>query len=87
MKKSVKKFLSVFMAVVMIALSGVTSFAMDETEWATVFESADAKAGLTVFVGSDESERNFTWYTEKENREDELLQTLENLINVINFNS
>ena len=67
MKKSVKKFLSVFMAVIMVALSGVTSFAMDESEWATVFESADAKAGLTVFVGSDESERNFTWYTEKEN--------------------
>lgn len=67
MKKSVKKFLSVFMAIIMVALSGVTSFAMDESEWATVFESADAKAGLTVFVGSDESERNFTWYTEKEN--------------------
>lgn len=67
MKTASKKILSVLLAVLMLAASAVPAFAMSEDAWNAVWESADSQAGLTMFAGGDESERNFTWYTETEN--------------------
>lgn len=62
-----KKLLCFVLTAVLLATSVVPTFAMSETSWDSVWSSADAEAGLIMFVGSDESERNFTWYTEEQN--------------------
>ena len=67
MKKGYKKIICFLLTAVFLASSVVPSFAMDESSWENVWSSADAQAGLVMFVGSDESERNFTWYTEDQN--------------------
>jgi 3',5'-cyclic AMP phosphodiesterase CpdA len=55
------------MTVVVIATSAAPTFAMNQSSWGAVWSSEDTKAGLIMFVGSDETERNFTWYTENQN--------------------
>ena len=67
MRKITKTLLSILMIAVIFVSAIIPSFAMENLVWDAVFESADAKAGLVMFVGSDETERNFTWYTETEN--------------------
>lgn len=67
MKISSKKLLAVLLAVFMLVTSAVPSFAMSEDEWADVWASEDAQAGIVMFVGSDETQRNFSWYTADEN--------------------
>ena len=67
MKKITKKLLCVLLTAVLLSLSVLPTFAMSEYAWDFVWESDDAKAGLIMFVGSDETERNFTWYTPDEN--------------------
>lgn len=62
-----RKLLCFVLTAVLLATSVVPTFAMSETSWDSVWSSADAEAGLIMFVGSDESERNFTWYTEEQN--------------------
>lgn len=62
-----KKLLCVCLTIVILVSSAIPTFAMNESAWDEVWESADTKAGLVMFVGSDESERNFTWYTETQN--------------------
>lgn len=62
-----KKLLCFVLTAVLLATSVVPTFAMSETSWDSVWSSADTEAGLIMFVGSDESERNFTWYTEEQN--------------------
>ena len=62
-----KKLLCVLLTVILVATSAIPVFAADSTQWDAVWESDDTKAGLVMFVGSDETERNFTWYTETEN--------------------
>ncbi len=66
MKNQCKKLLAFLLTAVFIAISVVPTFAMSQESWDTVWSSDDAKAGLIMFVGADESERNFTWYTEKQ---------------------
>ena len=61
-----RKLLCFVLTAVLLATSVVPTFAMSETSWDSVWSSADAEAGLVMFVGSDESERNFTWYTEEQ---------------------
>ena len=67
MKKITKKLLCVLLTAVLLSSSVLPTFAMSEFAWDFVWESDDAKAGLIMFVGSDETERNFTWYTPDEN--------------------
>lgn len=67
MKKITKKLLCVLLTAVLLSSSVIPTFAMSEFAWDSVWESDDAKAGLIMFVGSDETERNFTWYTPDEN--------------------
>lgn len=64
--KSLKIF-SVFLAVIMLFIMSTTSFAMSESQWSEVWESGDAQAGIIMFAGSDETQRNFSWYTPSEN--------------------
>lgn len=67
MKKITRNLLSILMTAILFVTAMIPSFAMDSSAWDEVWESADSKAGLIMFVGSDESERNFTWYTETQN--------------------
>ena len=62
-----KKLLCVLLTIILVATSAIPVFAADNAQWDAVWESDDTKAGLVMFVGSDETERNFTWYTETEN--------------------
>lgn len=62
-----KKLLCFLLTAVLLATSVVPTFAMSEPSWDTVWASEDTEAGLIMFVGSDESERNFTWYTDDQN--------------------
>ena len=62
-----KKLLCVLLTIILVATSAIPVFAADSAQWDAVWESDDTKAGLVMFVGSDETERNFTWYTETEN--------------------
>lgn len=62
-----KKLLCVLLTVNLVLTSAIPVFAADNAQWDAVWESDDTKAGLVMFVGSDETERNFTWYTETEN--------------------
>jgi phosphodiesterase/alkaline phosphatase D-like protein len=62
-----KKAFSVILAFIMLVTMAVPSFAMSEDKWAGVWASDDAQAGIIMFVGSDESQRNFSWYTADEN--------------------
>lgn len=65
--KTIKRLISAVLAVLMLLTSCITSFAMSEDEWKSVWKSADSKAGIVMFPGSDETQRNFSWYTETEN--------------------
>ena len=62
-----KKLLCVLLTVILVATSAIPVFAADNAQWDAIWESDDTKSGLMMFVGSDETERNFTWYTETEN--------------------
>ena len=44
----------------------VPSFAVSNDDWSKVWESNDAEAGIIMFVGSNETERNFSWYSDYE---------------------
>ena len=62
-----KKIVCAILTVAILVTSAIPAFAMSEDEWNFVWESQDTKAGLVMFAGADESERNFTWYTESNN--------------------
>ena len=85
MKKAAAKILCIIMTAVLLATSVIPSFAMSEDEWNTVWESADAKAGLIMFAGSDESERGFTWYTESANTPEVLVSTDALMADAVSF--
>ena len=67
MQKITKRILCILMTAVMLTTAVIPSFAAENFVWDAIFESDDSKAGLIMFPGSDETERNFTWYTETEN--------------------
>ncbi len=66
MKKQQKSFLSVLLAAVMLFTAVMPSFAVSLDDWKTYWETADAKAGIVMFPGADDSQRNFSWYTDEE---------------------
>lgn len=65
MSKS-KKILSLILATIMLFTLVVPSFAVSEEEWSNLWESDNSDAGVIMFVGTDESERNFSWYSSSE---------------------
>ena len=67
MKKITKSLIALVVTAVLLVTAVVPSFAAESILWDAVWESADSKAGLVMFPGSDETERGFTWYTETEN--------------------
>ena len=64
MNKTSKKIISVILTVLMLATTAIPSFAISDVAWDLVWEGSDAEAGIIMFVGSDESERNFSWYSD-----------------------
>ena len=64
MKKMSKNIIALFIAVLMLATTAIPSFAMSDIAWDLVWEGGDTKAAITMFVGSNESERNFSWYSD-----------------------
>ena len=62
--KTLKKLLAITLAVVMLFTMSFSAFAVSEKDWDKVWSSKDGQAGIIMFVGSDESERNFSWYSE-----------------------
>lgn len=75
MRSCSKKFLCFLLTAVLVALSVIPTTAMSQDSWENVWSSTDAQAGLVMFVGSDESERNFTWYTETQNTPSVIVST------------
>ncbi len=61
-----KKVFSIILAITMLFTLAVPSFALSEEAWAKVWSSDNADAGVIMFVGSNETERNFSWYSSAE---------------------
>ena len=70
-----KKTLSILLAVVFILTAFTSAFALDKEEWNRYWETAEAQSGVTVFPGSNETERNISWYSETETAEPGVLLT------------
>ncbi len=65
MKSRKLKILSCFLAFVMLFTSASPAFAVTPLEsWKAYWETADAQAGIVMFPGADDSQRNFSWYTD-----------------------
>ena len=64
--KATKRLSALILAVVMLLTMSLPTLAVSEKDWKKVWSSADAQAGIIMFVGSDESERNFSWYSDSE---------------------
>ena len=77
--KTTKKLFAVILAVVMLFTMSCQTFAVSEENWEQIWSSADAKAGIIMFVGSNESERNFSWYSETESKPTVTVSTKKNL--------
>ncbi len=66
MKTLSKRTLSVILAAILIFTAVMPSFALPSQEVMDRMGSRDSKAGIIMFPGSDESERNFSWYTDEQ---------------------
>ena len=58
-----KKILTLVLAIAMLFAFAVQSFAVNESFWWKIWGSSES---ITMFVGSNESERNFSWYSDYE---------------------
>ena len=63
-----KKTVSIILALTLVFSFSLSSFAVTEQNWDTYWETEEAQAGITMFPGSDETGRNFSWYSEKSGR-------------------
>ncbi len=77
--KTTKKLLAVILAGVMFFTMTLPTFAVSEENWERVWTNTDAKAGIIMFVGSNESERNFSWYSKAESEPTVTISTKKNL--------
>ena len=68
MKTVNKKLFSILLAAIMLVTSVPFAFAQSVTEWNTYWETDDAKAGIIMFNGEDDSQRNFSWYSDVESK-------------------
>ena len=83
MKKTVRKILALVLTLVMTASVCVPAFAVSEDEWAAYWETADAKSAVTVFPGSDESERRLSWYSDEESTPKVLIGESKNALDTV----
>ncbi|MBR6361030.1 MAG: metallophosphoesterase [Clostridia bacterium] len=63
-----KRIIAVTLALVIALMSYAPCFAMSEDDWDKYWETDEAHSGITLFPGSDESERRVSWYSEKESK-------------------
>ena len=61
--KMSKKILSFILAAIIVFSSIIPSFAMTKPAWDEYWTSAEAQSGLIVYPGSNESERNISWFS------------------------
>lgn len=66
MNKTGKKILSIILAAIITVSATVPSFAMSEPVWDAYWETSEAQSGLIVYPGSDETERNISWYSDSD---------------------
>ena len=74
-----KKILSIILALTLVFTLAVPSFAASKDDWSKVWKSNDAEAGIIMFVGSNETERNFSWYSETESEPTVTISTKKDL--------
>lgn len=79
MKRRRNKLFAFILAGVMLLAIPFPAFAVSEEDWEQVWSSDDAAAGIIMFVGNDESERNFSWYSETESEPYVTISTKKNL--------
>ncbi len=79
MKTVSKKIISLLLAVTMLVTCIPFAFAQSVDNWNEYWETADAKAGIIMFNGESDSERNFSWYTESEATPEIRLSTEEDM--------
>lgn len=77
--KKTKKLLSVILVLAMLFTLAQQSFAATEEDWVKLWESNNADAGIIMFVGSNESERNFSWYSSSEGENSVIISNNEDL--------
>ena len=83
MKKTARKILVLVLTAVIIASVCVPTFAVSRNEWAAYWETADAKSAVTVFPGSDESERLLSWYSDEKSVPEVLLGESREALNTV----
>lgn len=62
----IKKTISLLLSVLLILVCAFPAFAVTEDEWNTYWETEESQSGIIMYPGSDETGRNFSWYSEKE---------------------
>lgn len=65
MKTLSKRALSILIAAIVLVSAAVPSFAYDAA-WDLWWQTEESQSGITVFPGSDETERNISWYSDEE---------------------
>ena len=83
--KSVKKLSTLLLALVMLLTMSFPTLAVSEKDWEKEWSSADAQAGIVMFVGSNESQRNFSWYSKAKSSPKVIISTSEALENAHTF--
>ena len=84
--KTNKKFLSLFLAFVMLFTAVVPSFAQsDASAWAEYWVTEEAQAGIIMFPGADDSSRNFNWYSDEESVPEILVSLNADMSNATSF--
>ncbi|MGN1195213.1 MAG: fibronectin type III domain-containing protein [Acutalibacteraceae bacterium] len=83
MKKTSRKILALLLTVILAVSVCAPAFAVSEDEWSAYWETADAKSAITVFSGSDESERLLSWYSEEKSEPEVLLGESEDKLDTV----
>ena len=66
MKTLSKRLTAVFLAAIMLFTASATSFAQGTADWAAYWATEEAQAGIIMFNGADDSQRNISWYSDEE---------------------
>lgn len=61
-----KKLISLTLSLILCFVGTSTAFATSQNDWDSYWATDEAQHGVIMFAGSDETERNFSWYSEKE---------------------
>lgn len=83
MKKTAKKVLALVLTAVLAVSVGLPTLAVNEAEWAAYWETEEAQSAVTMFPGSDESERRFSWYSEEKSVPKVLLGEKEDALDTV----